>query len=86
LYLFSEFFSIPQELNAETGIDLENIVYYKGDTHYFVMTAKKESLLKKGVLKAVSSWCIQPSTVTYLTSILELGIADQDMPVCNWFA
>ena len=46
-------FSIPQELNAETGIDLENIVYYKDDTHYFVMTAKKESLLKKGVLKAV---------------------------------
>lgn len=33
---------------------MENIVYYKDDTHYFVMTAKKESLLKKGVLKAVS--------------------------------
>lgn len=42
-----------QELKAETGIDLENIVYYKDDTHYFVMTAKKGSLLKKGVLKAV---------------------------------
>ena len=54
LYLLTEFCSIPQELNAETGIDLENIVYYKDDTHYFVMTAKKESLLKKGVLKAVS--------------------------------
>ncbi|KFV71664.1 Protein-methionine sulfoxide oxidase MICAL3, partial [Dryobates pubescens] len=32
------------------GIDLENIVYYKDDTHYFVMTAKKQSLLKKGVI------------------------------------
>ena len=53
LYLLTEYCSIPQELNAETGIDLENIVYYKDDTHYFVMTAKKESLLKKGVLKAV---------------------------------
>lgn len=42
-----------QELKAQTGIDLENIVYYKDDTHYFVMTAKKDSLLKKGVLKAV---------------------------------
>ncbi|XP_076597085.1 F-actin-monooxygenase mical1 isoform X2 [Chaetodon auriga] len=40
-----------QELLTETGIDLENIVYYKDDTHYFVMTAKKESLLKKGVIK-----------------------------------
>lgn len=35
------------------GIDLENIVYYKDETHYFVMTAKKKSLLKKGVIKQV---------------------------------
>uniref|UniRef100_A0A3P8RNP5 Molecule interacting with CasL protein 1 n=1 Tax=Amphiprion percula TaxID=161767 RepID=A0A3P8RNP5_AMPPE len=40
-----------QELLTETGIDLENIVYYRDDTHYFVMTAKKKSLLKKGVIK-----------------------------------
>ncbi|XP_051515462.1 F-actin-monooxygenase mical1-like isoform X1 [Myxocyprinus asiaticus] len=40
-----------QRLQSETGIDLENIVYYKDDTHYFVMTAKKASLLKKGVIK-----------------------------------
>ncbi|XP_047191833.1 protein-methionine sulfoxide oxidase mical3b isoform X1 [Scophthalmus maximus] len=39
-----------QELRQETGIDLENIVYYKDDTHYFVMTAKKHSLLDKGVI------------------------------------
>ncbi|XP_051248611.1 protein-methionine sulfoxide oxidase mical3b isoform X2 [Dicentrarchus labrax] len=39
-----------QELRQETGIDLENIVYYKDDTHYFVMTAKKQSLLEKGVI------------------------------------
>jgi len=35
------------------GIDLENIVYYKDDTHYFVMTAKKQSLLEKGVIRHV---------------------------------
>ncbi|XP_053521463.1 F-actin-monooxygenase MICAL3 isoform X4 [Artibeus jamaicensis] len=39
-----------QELREATGIDLENIVYYKDDTHYFVMTAKKQSLLDKGVI------------------------------------
>lgn len=40
---------------AETlGIELENIVYYKDETHYFVMTAKKPSLLKKGVIKKAS--------------------------------
>ncbi|KAM8882792.1 protein-methionine sulfoxide oxidase mical3b-like isoform 1-T2 [Synchiropus picturatus] len=39
-----------QDLRQETGIDLENIVYYKDDTHYFVMTAKKHSLLDKGVI------------------------------------
>ncbi|XP_034029272.1 F-actin-monooxygenase mical1 [Thalassophryne amazonica] len=40
-----------QDLHTKMGIDLENIVYYKDDTHYFVMTAKKKSLLKKGVIK-----------------------------------
>uniref|UniRef100_A0A4W3GH85 F-actin monooxygenase n=1 Tax=Callorhinchus milii TaxID=7868 RepID=A0A4W3GH85_CALMI len=39
-----------QDLREETGIDLENIVYYKDNTHYFVMTAKKQSLLDKGVI------------------------------------
>lgn len=39
-----------QDLKEETGIDLENIVYYKDSTHYFVMTAKKQSLLEKGVI------------------------------------
>ena len=40
-------------LNEKYGIELENIVYFKDETHYFVMTAKKPSLLKKGVLKQV---------------------------------
>ncbi|XP_034391978.1 protein-methionine sulfoxide oxidase mical3a isoform X4 [Cyclopterus lumpus] len=39
-----------QDLREATGVDLENIVYYKDDTHYFVMTAKKQSLLEKGVI------------------------------------
>lgn len=29
-------------------------MYYKDDTHYFVMTAKKQSLLEKGVILHVS--------------------------------
>lgn len=41
-------------LFSVAGIDLENIVYYKDDTHYFVMTAKKQSLLDKGVILHVS--------------------------------
>ncbi|XP_060520995.1 F-actin-monooxygenase Mical isoform X2 [Cylas formicarius] len=40
-----------KDLYEVTRIDLENIVYYKDDTHYFVMTAKKSSLLEKGVIK-----------------------------------
>ncbi|XP_036625068.1 F-actin-monooxygenase MICAL1 [Trichosurus vulpecula] len=43
--------SFFQNLFKATGIDLENIVYYKDDTHYFVMTAKKQSLLRLGVLR-----------------------------------
>uniref|UniRef100_H2ZHW3 F-actin monooxygenase n=1 Tax=Ciona savignyi TaxID=51511 RepID=H2ZHW3_CIOSA len=48
-YIFNQHFF--KDLQSSTGIDLENIVYYKGDTHYFVMTAKKHSLISKGVLK-----------------------------------
>nr|XP_019590530.1 PREDICTED: protein-methionine sulfoxide oxidase MICAL1 [Rhinolophus sinicus] len=40
--------SFFQSLLKATGIDLENIVYYKDDTHYFVMTAKKQCLLRLG--------------------------------------
>jgi hypothetical protein len=43
-----------KDLKDDTGIDLENIVYYKDETHYFVMTAKKQSLLQKGVLLRVT--------------------------------
>ncbi|XP_046672413.1 F-actin-monooxygenase Mical isoform X4 [Homalodisca vitripennis] len=39
-----------KDLYEKTGIDLENIVYYKDETHYFVMTAKKHSLIDKGVI------------------------------------
>ena len=47
-----------KSLAKEHGIELENIVYYKDETHYFVMTAKKHSLLKKGVLiKVGPSFC-----------------------------
>lgn len=42
-----------KDLYSDTGIDLENIVYYKDDTHYFVMTAKKHSLIDKGVILQV---------------------------------
>jgi hypothetical protein len=38
-------------MKEDEGIELENIVYYRGDTHYFVMTALKNCLLEKGVIK-----------------------------------
>nr|XP_057945264.1 F-actin-monooxygenase MICAL2 isoform X2 [Doryrhamphus excisus] len=47
-FIFNQKFFL--DLKDETGIDLENIVYYKDNTHYFVMTAKKQSLLDKGVV------------------------------------
>ena len=40
-----------RDLETAHGIKLENIIYYKDSTHYFVMTASKDSLLHKGVLK-----------------------------------
>lgn len=47
-FIFNQAFF--KELYHQTGIDLENIVYYKDECHYFVMTAKKHSLLDKGVI------------------------------------
>lgn len=52
-FIFDQAFFIG--IKQRTGIDLENYVYYKDETHYFVMTAKKQCLLSKGVLKQVSS-------------------------------
>lgn len=42
-----------KDLKDKTGVDLENIVYYKDETHYFVMCAKKQSLLDRKVIKSV---------------------------------
>ena len=47
-YIFDRGFF--DKLKEDSGIDLENSVYYKDDTHYFVMTAKKQSLLQIGVI------------------------------------
>jgi hypothetical protein len=39
-----------KDLLRETGIQLENICYYRDETHYYVMTATKQSLLSRKVL------------------------------------
>uniref|UniRef100_A0A8C6SPL6 F-actin monooxygenase n=1 Tax=Neogobius melanostomus TaxID=47308 RepID=A0A8C6SPL6_9GOBI len=61
-FIFNQKFFM--DLKEETGIDLENIVYYKDGTHYFVMTAKKQSLLDKGVL----------INVGFLVTLVELSM------------
>ncbi|RLN51518.1 hypothetical protein BBJ29_002259 [Phytophthora kernoviae] len=35
----------------DVGVDLENIVYYRGEMHYLVMTPKRQNLLEQKVLK-----------------------------------
>ena len=61
-----QFFKFQDFFNAlydELGIALENIVYYKDETHYFVMTTKKHSLLDRKVLKKVSKQMFKQSSV-----------------------
>ena len=41
------------QLRNATGIDLENIVYYKDETHYFVMTARSKEGLKYKKFKSL---------------------------------
>jgi hypothetical protein len=48
-------FNLPlfAKLKGQTGINLENVVYYKAPSHhYMVMTPTKRSLLEAGVLKS----------------------------------
>ena len=50
-FIFKQHFF--KDMAKELGIELENIVYFKDEMHYFVMTAKKQSLLNRGVIKEV---------------------------------
>jgi hypothetical protein len=34
----------------EVGIDLENVVYFRGEMHYLVMTPKRNNLLRHRVV------------------------------------
>jgi hypothetical protein len=44
-----------KEIQDKYNICLENLVYYRGETHYFVMTIKKNSLFDRGVFKEEKS-------------------------------
>jgi len=44
-----------KEIQDKHNITLENLVYYKGETHYFVMTLKKNSLIDRNVFKEVKT-------------------------------
>jgi len=45
--------SFFKEIQDKFNISLENLVYYKGETHYFVMTIKKNSLIDRNVFKEI---------------------------------
>lgn len=70
-FIFNQ--SFFKELYHETGIDLENIVYYKDETHYFVMTAKKHSLLDKGV---IIQDCSDPAELLHPNNVNSVKLQD----------
>lgn len=72
-----EFFN---NLKMKCGVELENYVYYKDETHYFVMTVKKKSLLSKGILKQVCvhvCWqnVLQSSVWLYPVVVVNINLA-----------
>ena len=71
-YIFNPQFFL--KLRNEATIDLENFVYFRDDTHYFVMTARKQSLLKRGVLKQVVSAVLFPIQVYLIMFAVFLNI------------
>ena len=70
-------------MSKELGIDLENIVYFKDEMHYFVMTAKKQSLLKRGVLKEVRFIAIMSTISVYSASGLNWYLVRQKLVLHN---
>jgi len=42
-----------KEIQEKYKVSLENLVYYQGETHYFVMTIKKNSLIDRDVFKEI---------------------------------
>jgi len=47
--------SFFKEIQEKFNISLENLVYYKGETHYFVMTIKKNSLIDRNVFTEIKT-------------------------------
>jgi len=43
-------FELFDRLKEEADLDLENAVYYQGETHYFVVTPRRHNLIARGVL------------------------------------
>jgi len=54
-----------QDIQDKYNIGLENLVYYQGETHYFVMTLKKNSLFDRGVFK--------DSSLSQMSELLDPG-------------
>ena len=63
------FVPIPRSIMAPLypGFDLENVVYYQGHTHYFVMTPTMASLKQNGVIAKTgdASKVVQRDNVDY---------------------
>ena len=68
------------DLFEAKGIDLENIVYYKDETHYFVMTAKKQSLIDKGTQFLRFNQNLNSPKELPMYMILDLLIMFYEMP------
>lgn len=67
-----------KDLDKAHGIDLENILYLKDATHYFVMTANKQSLLKRGVLMQVCMHAVWRGQDRFILTLVQWDLATQD--------
>lgn len=62
-------------LAASSGLQCENLVYFKDDTHYFVFCPRKAGLLEQGILKADAASLtelLRPENIDY--AALEVAV------------
>jgi len=72
-----------KEIQDRYQITLENLVYYQGETHYFVTTIKKESLCQRGVFKEEKSTTAELLDSTNINPDKLLTIANDIAAYCG---
>ena len=71
------------ELKDKSGLEFENFVYFRDESHYFIMTARKKSVVEAGIVKKVCT-CVCNVNLSVLNGKGELLVHfNHDGPILS---